>query len=116
MLLALAHLAQFVLVTVNNSFHVFSLEDGGYSEIKKKKLTFRLLLHVSRIFSILLMFSSEINSSVTANSWNSGLPDLLDAVCKFSDRGSESTEALLDDCPAVFSAGGRNQIPVDTEN
>jgi len=73
------------------------------------KLTFRLLLHVSRMFSILLMFSSEMNISVTANSCRSGLfdLDLPDCTCSPSGGTFESTDAMLDDCPAVLSAGGQ---------
>lgn len=71
------------------------------------RLTFRLLLHVSRMFSILFMFSSEINISVTTNSKGSGVSglDLSDATCNLSEGLSESSDALLDKWPAIFSAG-----------
>lgn len=71
------------------------------------RLTFRLLLHVSRMFSILFMFSSEINISVTTNSKGSGVSglDLSDATCNLSEGLSESSDALLDKWSAIFSAG-----------
>ncbi len=58
------------------------------------------------MFSILLMFSSEINISVTADSRGSGLfgLDLSDTMCNLSERGFERTDALLDERPAITSA------------
>ncbi len=52
------------------------------------------------------MFSSEINISVAADSRGSGLfdRDLSEAVCNLSERGFESTDALLDGRPAIASA------------
>lgn len=63
------------------------------------RLTFRLLLHVSRMFSILFIFSSEINISVTTNSKGSGVSglDLSDATGNLSEGLSESSDTLLDE-------------------
>lgn len=77
----------------------------------KKSLTFRLLLHVSRMFSILLMFSSEINISVTADPGGSGLsgPDVSGTVSNLSGKALERTDALLEGRSDTSSAGGKDK-------
>lgn len=78
---------------------------------KKKSLTFRLLLHVSRMFSILLMFSSVINISVTADPGGSGLsgPDISGTVSNLSGKALERMDALLEGRSDTSSAGGKDK-------
>lgn len=64
------------------------------------------------MLSILLMFSPEMNISVTAEPWGSGLSglDLSGTVCNISVKAVESTETLLDGRPATSPARGKENI------
>lgn len=64
------------------------------------------------MLSILLMFSPEMNISVTADPWGSGLSglDLPGTVCNISVKAVESTETLLDGRPATSPARGKENI------
>lgn len=81
-------------------------------KVRESRLTFRLLLHVSRMFSILPIFSSEINIAVTVDSRGSGLfgLEVSGTVCNLSARALENSDTLLNDWPANSSTERKNKV------
>ena len=91
---------------------MFSAIDSMDPTIRNKcALTLRWLLHVSRMSSTLLMFSSEINRSVSPDSQESGLV-CLDLLASARDLSEGPAEVPPEDWAASSSTRGTKERQV----